>query len=191
VAGHDGRQCVNRPAAATGPEPCDPDQDKLRQRVRRRGRREFRRLPGAIAVAPCRTCPGAGRCGRHGKIRPAGARPLRRRTTISCAGQQRASWDSHPGQAGILKQRTAPMPRAWRICRWPGTSLTPSVAQSPWPIYGLRKVVCARQCAPMSRDCSWRRQQGAPVLRGTADMYVGMSELHRERNDLMPPRSTC
>ena len=26
--------------------------------------------------------------------------------------------------------------------------------------------------------------QGEPVLRGTADMYVGMSELHRERNDL-------
>jgi LuxR family transcriptional regulator, maltose regulon positive regulatory protein len=27
-------------------------------------------------------------------------------------------------------------------------------------------------------------EQGAPVLRGAADMYVGMSELHRERNDL-------
>src|SRR5436305_2617329 len=27
-------------------------------------------------------------------------------------------------------------------------------------------------------------EQGAPVLRGTADMYVGMSELLRERNDL-------
>ena len=27
-------------------------------------------------------------------------------------------------------------------------------------------------------------EQGAPVLRGTADMYVGMSELCRERNDL-------
>jgi len=27
-------------------------------------------------------------------------------------------------------------------------------------------------------------EQGAPVLRGTADLYVGMSELHRERNDL-------
>ncbi len=26
--------------------------------------------------------------------------------------------------------------------------------------------------------------QGAPVLRGTADLYVGMSELHREHNDL-------
>ena len=34
-------------------------------------------------------------------------------------------------------------------------------------------------------------EQGAPVLRGTADMYVGMSELHREQNDLMPPRSSC
>jgi LuxR family maltose regulon positive regulatory protein len=27
-------------------------------------------------------------------------------------------------------------------------------------------------------------EQGDPVMRGTADMYVGMSELHRERNDL-------
>ena len=27
-------------------------------------------------------------------------------------------------------------------------------------------------------------EHGAPALRGTADMYVGMSELHRERNDL-------
>ena len=27
-------------------------------------------------------------------------------------------------------------------------------------------------------------EQGGPVLRGTADMYVGMSEVHRERNDL-------
>ena len=27
-------------------------------------------------------------------------------------------------------------------------------------------------------------EQGAPVLRGSADMYVGMSELYRERNDL-------
>ena len=27
-------------------------------------------------------------------------------------------------------------------------------------------------------------EQGEPVLRGTADMYVGMSELYREHNDL-------
>ena len=29
-----------------------------------------------------------------------------------------------------------------------------------------------------------RQGQARPVLRGTADMYVGMSELYRERNDL-------
>ena len=34
-------------------------------------------------------------------------------------------------------------------------------------------------------------EHGGPVLRGTADMHVGMSELHRERNDLTPPCSTC
>ena len=27
-------------------------------------------------------------------------------------------------------------------------------------------------------------EQGAPVLRGTADLYVGLSEFHREQNDL-------
>src|SRR5438105_7927073 len=27
-------------------------------------------------------------------------------------------------------------------------------------------------------------EQGAPVLRGTADMHVGLSQLYRERNDL-------
>ena len=31
-------------------------------------------------------------------------------------------------------------------------------------------------------------EQGGPVLRGTADMYVGMSELHRERDDLPAAR---
>ena len=49
---------------------------------------------------------------------------------------------------------------------------------------GLRKVVSARRCAPMSRRLQLATEQGAPVLRGTADMYVGMSELHREHNDL-------
>jgi len=30
----------------------------------------------------------------------------------------------------------------------------------------------------------WATEQGAPVLQGAADMYVGMSALHREHNDL-------
>ena len=73
---------------------------------------------------------------------------------------------------------------AWLGCSRPGTSLTQSVAQSLWLIYGLRKVVSARQCVPMSGDCSLRRSRARLILRGTADMYVGMSELYREHNDL-------
>src|ERR687894_477756 len=34
------------------------------------------------------------------------------------------------------------------------------------------------------RSLQLATEQGDPVLRGTADMYVGMSELYRERNDL-------
>ena len=59
-----------------------------------------------------------------------------------------------------------------------------SAAPSPWPTSGSRRAVSARRCAPTSRRCSSRPEQGGPVLRGTADMHVGLSELHRERNDL-------
>jgi LuxR family maltose regulon positive regulatory protein len=34
------------------------------------------------------------------------------------------------------------------------------------------------------RALQWAMAPGAPVLRGAADMYVGMSDLHREHNDL-------
>ena len=34
------------------------------------------------------------------------------------------------------------------------------------------------------RALQWATAPGAPVLRGAADMYVGMSDLHREHNDL-------
>ena len=76
------------------------------------------------------------------------------------------------------------MPIAWRGCGGPGTSPTPSGARSRWRTYGLRKVVSVTRCAPTSRPCRLAPEQGGSVLRGTADMYVGMSELHRERNDL-------
>ena len=34
------------------------------------------------------------------------------------------------------------------------------------------------------RALQWATEPGAPVLQGAADMYVGMSDLHREHNDL-------
>jgi LuxR family maltose regulon positive regulatory protein len=38
--------------------------------------------------------------------------------------------------------------------------------------------------ATYERALHWATQPGAPVLRGAADMYVGMSDLYREHNDL-------
>ena len=38
--------------------------------------------------------------------------------------------------------------------------------------------------ATYERGLQWATKPGAPVLRGAADMYVGMSSLHREHNDL-------
>ena len=46
----------------------------------------------------------------------------------------------------------------------------------------LREAMCTYERA-LPRDVR-DRSKGAPVLRGTADMYVGMSEVHRERNEL-------
>ena len=73
---------------------------------------------------------------------------------------------------------------AWLVYSWPGTSLTPSMAQSLWLIYGLRKVDSARRCSTYERGLQLATEQGEPELRGTADIYVGMSELYREHDDL-------
>ena len=104
-----------------------------------------------FAVCPVRSpCtvpdgPGSGRCGRHREIRPAGARPRaggRPSLARSGSGVPGACILDERGSRGSAPDR---MPRAWRICSGPDTSLMPSVAPSPWRIYGLRKVVSARQ----------------------------------------------
>jgi LuxR family maltose regulon positive regulatory protein len=49
------------------------------------------------------------------------------------------------------------------------------------------RVTQGRLHAAMSiyeRSLRLAAEHGDPAMRGTADMYVGMSELHRERNDL-------
>ena len=44
---------------------------------------------------------------------------------------------------------------------------------------------CLREAmSTYERALQWATAPGAPVLRGAADMYVGMSDLHREHNDL-------
>ncbi len=110
--------------------------------------------------------------------------PGRCRTTTSSAERQR------PAGPRVLGER-GPRGRPPVLCRLHGRTApgrahlpTPSVARSPWPISASCRGVSTRRCAPTSRRCGCARQPGGPVLRGTADMYVGMSEIHRERDDV-------
>ena len=52
----------------------------------------------------------------------------------------------------------------------------------------IARVVSARRMRTYEQALQLATTSGGPVLRGTADMYVGMSELHRERNDLEAAR---
>jgi LuxR family transcriptional regulator, maltose regulon positive regulatory protein len=119
---------------------------------------EFRRLPGSIAVYR------AGQAQALGDV--ANTMKYARRALDLVPeddhlgrGSAAALLGSHPGRAGISRQRTGRMPMAWLWCRGPGTSLTHSVAQSPWLIYGLCKVVSTRQCVHTSGHYSWRRSR--------------------------------
>ena len=105
------------------------------------------------------------------------------RMTASPGAGQRHSWASRHGPVEIWRPRTAPTPTVWRMCSGAGTSQERSGAPSRWQIYASRRVVSAMPCAPTSRRCSLRASRGR-VVRGTANMYIGLSELQRERNEL-------
>ena len=145
---------------------------------------EFRRLPGVIEVYR------AALALVRGEV-PGTVRHARRALDLSpsrgpprAGMRQRGSWGSRPGRAGTSRLRTGRMPNAWRGCSGPGTisdALGCAIALADIRVAqgrlgeAMRTYEQALQRAP---------EQGGPVLRGTADMYVGMSELHRERDDL-------
>ena len=120
---------------------------------------EFRRLPGSIAMYRAGLAlalgdvPDTVTYARRALDLAPEDDHLRRGAAAALLGL--ASWTSR-GSRG-----SAPVVCRWHgaVCRRPGTSLTQSAAQSPWRIYGLRKVVSARQCAPMSGHCSLRRSR--------------------------------
>ena len=120
--------------------------------------------PGMDRRAPRRLCPGAGRRGRDRAPRPAGAGPRRPRTIISSAARQRRSWGSRPGRAAISRTRYQSYAEGMASLRKAGISSRTSIGgASPWRISGLRRVVCARPCAPTSGHCSSRPEQGDAV----------------------------
>ena len=90
-----------------------------------------------------------------------------------------ASWG-----AGTSTRRTPGTPSRWRACSGRATSQTSSAARSRWRTSRSSRVAWATRCAPTSSVLRLAAAQDGPVLRGTADMYVGMAALHRERGDL-------
>ena len=163
-----------------------------RSRLDGRGRRGGVPPPAGLdRRAPGRPGPDPRRRGRHHGPCPAGARPRRRGRPPRAGVAGPRSWPSPTGRPGISRPRVAGTPPAWRAWRRPGTSRTSSGARSPWPTSGSRRVACARRCASYERGLALATGQGGPVLRGAADMHVGISALLRERDDLEGARSTC
>ena len=100
------------------------------------------------------------------------------------AERQLRSWDSHPGRAGISRQRTGYMPMGMASVQRAGNisdAIGGAIALADIRIAQGRLHEAMRT---YEQGLQLATEQGEPVLRGTADMYVGMSELHRERNDL-------
>jgi LuxR family maltose regulon positive regulatory protein len=142
----------------------------------------FRALPSAIAMYR------AGQALIRGDVagtmthaRRASTSSLR--TTISGGEGQRPS-DSRIGRAGTSMPRTVGMPMAWRA--WKGAGHLSDVVGCAMALADIR-IAQGRLHEAMStyeRGLKRVSEQAAQVLRGAADMHVGMSELFRERNDL-------
>ena len=119
--------------------------------------------------------------------RPAGDRPGGRRRPPHpgrCLGPVRARVLGRRRPRGRASRRTPP---ASTGCGGPGTSPTSWGARSRWRTSASPKAAWATRCAPTSRRCSSPPAEAGTVLRGTADMYVGMSQIACERGDLRRP----
>jgi LuxR family maltose regulon positive regulatory protein len=144
---------------------------------------EFRRLPGAIAVYR------AGRALALGDV--AGTVPHARRALdlvplddhlyrgAAAALLGLASWTS-----GDLEAAHRSYADGMAILQRAGY-----IADAIGGVIALADIRIAQgrlreAMSTYERALQLATEQGAPGLRGTADMYVGMSELHRERNDL-------
>ena len=118
----------------------------------------FRRLPGEIAVAR------AGQALGRGDV-PATVAYARRVLDLAPADDH-LSRGGAAGFLGLAAWTNGDLERAHRTfaegmahLQMAGNIPDTIGAHSSWPIYGSRKVVSARPCAPMSGDCSlrWRR----------------------------------
>ena len=157
---------------------------RRRRAVDGRRRRGISPPPGGDRAVPFRLGHGSGRCARHREARPAGDRSFAR------GGPPRPCFGGGHVGARVLDERGSRgrvlgrMPNAWRDYGGPGTSPISSAARSRWRIYGSAQGRLGEAMRTYEQALQGAPEQGGPVLRGTADMYVGMSEVYRERDDL-------
>ena len=137
---------------------------------------EFRALPCRIAIYRAAAAPDRGRRRRHHAIRPTGAGAGARGRPLAPGAAPLVCWRSPIGGMATWSPPITGMPCAWPACSRPATSPTRSGSRSRSRTSGPPRVASARRCAPTSRGCSEPHAQSGPVLRGTADMHVGMSD---------------
>ncbi len=145
---------------------------------------EFRRLPAMIELYRAALALARGDVAEHRRPRPAGARPG--------AGGRPPQPRVGGGPAGsrVLGER-GPRGGAPGVRRMRGRAAAgrphrrrPRVRDRAGGHPERAGPARRRDAHLRAGVASWPRSRAAPLLRGTADMYVGMSEIHRERGDL-------
>ena len=171
------------PSAETWAESFDDAQDKLYQRMVVVDEEEFRRLPGAIAIYRAARAQALGDVASTMKYarRALALVPeddhLLRGPAVALLGL--ASWASGDLEAAhqAFVDGMASVQMAGNI----SDAISGTIALADIRIAQGRLREAMRT---YERALQEAMAQGKSVLRGTADLYVGMSELHREHNDL-------
>ncbi len=170
-------------AAATGPEPFDPTQDKLRRRMVVVDDEAFRRLPGAIAVARAGQALARGDAADTVKYARRVLDLLPEDDHLNRGGAAAflglAAWTSGDLEAAhcAYAEGMAHLQMAGNISDTIGGAITLADIR-------IAQGRLGEALRTYERGLQLAVAQGEPVVRGTADLYVGMSELHRERNEL-------
>jgi len=171
------------PSAETWAESFDDAQDKLRRRMVVVDEEEFRRLPAAIAIYRAARAQALGDVANTMKYarRVLGLVPeddhLLRGPAVALLGL--ASWASGDLEAAhrAFADGMASVQMAGNL----SDAISGTIALADIRVAQGRLREAMRT---YERALQEALEQGGPVLRGTADLYVGMSELHREQNDL-------
>jgi LuxR family maltose regulon positive regulatory protein len=144
---------------------------------------EFRRVPGMIALI--RAGQALGRGDMPGTVKNArrvlDLAPEDDYLMLGGAASQLGlvAWAS--GDLDVARRLTADGMENVRLAGYTSPAIGGSIV--------LADIQIAQGClheamTTYKRGLQWATEPGAPVLQGAADMYVGMSALHREHNDL-------